>query len=160
MARMRPARAPAARPSWSSWMQSWSASSLESKGEAQREVRRRTKGLERRGRIARRAEGLRVHAAEPGPDGAQVPHGERRDDAACAQEPIGPVLIGSKRERGLAEPYEIAFLEDPGHRAALMLAHHRRARLLEQRRIRVQQSRAIETARAPNALRVVVDEMS
>src|SRR5262245_25211989 len=106
---------------------------LEAERQAQREVRRGPEGLERRGRVAGRAECFWIYARVLRPEDTEVAHCECGNEAARVEEPIDPARIRTEAESDFAQADEIAFLEEAGNGPARVLAPHNGARLLEQR---------------------------
>src|SRR5690606_16837754 len=90
---------------------------LESEGETEREVRRRSKRLELGRRVARRPERLRVDARVLGPEDTEVAHGRRRHEAAAAEDAHGQVLGEPVRQRELTPADEVTLLEEPAEDA-------------------------------------------
>src|SRR5690606_2122501 len=111
-------------------------------------------------RVARRPERLRVDARVLGPEDTEVAHGRRRHEAAAAEDAHGQVLGEPVRQRELTPADEVTLLEEPAEDARAELTHGDGARLLPERRLRVDQPAAVVAARAPDALGVVVDEVA
>src|SRR5690606_2188194 len=110
--------------------------SLEAKVETDSEVRRRCKRLERRRRVAGRAERLRVHARVLRPQDAEVACG-KRDRRVPGAERADPRAGWNHDQAELAQPQEVTLLEEAADRAARMQTHQLRACLIVVRRVRV-----------------------
>src|SRR5690348_6163629 len=131
---------------------------LEAEGETDRVVARGREGLELRRCVASSGctEGFGVHARVLRPQDAQVPRRQGGGDAAAVEVALGPLLGCREGEVQLAEPDEVTILDEARLRLDGGLAHEHRPRLLEQRRVGIDQARAVEAARTADAFRVVV----
>src|SRR5687768_2085367 len=104
--------------------------SSEAKVDPEGEVRGRRECLELRWRIASGPKGLRVDTRILGPDGPDVSNRGGGGEAAAAEVAARPRLGRRVAERQLAEPNEVAVLEEAGDRAARVVAHEGDACLL------------------------------
>src|SRR5687768_7829049 len=107
------------------WVYAFDAFSV-NEVEAEGEVGRWAEGLEFGRCVAGGAEGLRIHAGVLRPENPDVPDRGRHGHVPRAEEPAREVLGGAVRQRHLAEPPEITFLEEARDRTARVFAHHDR----------------------------------